>query len=117
MHFDDGAVQANRLDLDAHDLSMLQLLEHAIEHPVFRPAIHPRVDGVPIAESLGQPAPFATMLGHVQDRIDYAQIRVADVAALFGQAVLDLAVLLFSDFHPCSMPYTYTLVHNSANRP
>src|SRR6478672_6037379 len=85
MYFDDGAVQANRLDLDAHDLSMLQLLEHAIEHPVFRPAIHPCIDGVPIAESLGQPAPFATMLGRVQDRIDYAQIRMADVAGCLGK--------------------------------
>src|SRR6185436_461226 len=105
MHFDNGAVQAHRLDLDAHDLSMLQLLEHAIEHPVFGPAIHARVDGMPIAESLGQPAPFATVLGHVQDRIDYAQIRMADVAALRGQALLDLAVLRFGDFHLRSMPY------------
>ena len=105
MHFDDGAVQANRLDLDAHDLSMLQLLEYAIEHPILGPAIHARVDGVPIAESLGQSAPLATVLGHVQDRIDYAQIRMADVAALLGQAVLDLAVLRFGDFHRRSMPY------------
>ena len=64
-----------------------------------------RVDGVPIAESLGQPAPFATVLGHVQNRIDYAQIGMADVAPLLGQAMLDLAVLCFGDFHPRSMPY------------
>ena len=99
MHFDDGAVQANRLDLDAHDLSMLQLREHAIEHAVLGPAIHACVDGVPIAESLGQSAPFAAVLGHVQNRIDYAQIRMADVAALLGQAVLDLVVLCFGNFH------------------
>ena len=117
MYFDDGAVQANRLDLDAHDLSMLQRLEHAIEHPVLGPAIHARVDGVPIAESHGQPAPLATVLGHVQNRIDYAQIRMADVAALLGQAVLDLAVLLFGDFHPPSMPYAYKSVYPSVNRP
>ena len=117
MHFDDGAVQANRLDLDAHDLNMLQLREHAIEHAILGPAIHARVDGVPIAESLGQPAPLATVLGHVQDRIDYAQIRMADVAALLGQAVLDLAVLLFGDFHPRSMPYGYASVQYSVNTP
>jgi len=105
MHFDDSAVQGNRLDLDAHDLSMLQLLEYAIEHPVLGPAIHARVDGVPVAESQGQPAPLATVLCHVQDRIEYAQIRMADVAALLGQAVLDLAVLRFGDFHLRSMPY------------
>ena len=105
MHFDDGTVQPNRLDLDAHDLSSLQLLEYAIEHPVLGPAIHARVDGAPIAESLGQSAPLATVLGHVQDRIDYAQIRMADAAALLGQAVLDLAVLRFGDFHRRGMPY------------
>ena len=105
MHFDHGAVQANRLNLDAHDLSMLQLLEHPIEHPVLGPAIHARVDGVPIAESFGQPAPLATVLGHVQDGIDYTQIRMAHVAALLGQAVFDLAVLRVGDFHLRSMPY------------
>jgi hypothetical protein len=109
MYFDDGAVQANRLDPDAYDLSMLQLLEYAIEHSVLGPAIHARVDGVPIAESLGQPAPLATVLRHVQNRIDYAQIRMADIAALLGQAVLDLAVLRFGDFPLRSIPYTYTL--------
>jgi hypothetical protein len=82
MHFDDSAVQADRLDLDAHDLSMLQFLEHAIEYSALGPAIHARIDGVPIAEAIGQSAPFATVLSHVQDRIDYAQIRMADVAPL-----------------------------------
>jgi hypothetical protein len=64
-----------------------------------------RVDGVPIAESLGQAAPLATVLRHVQNRTDYVQIRMADVAALLGQAVLDLAVLRFGDLHMRIMPY------------
>jgi len=117
MHFDDSAVQADRLDLDAHDLSMLQFLEHAIEYSALGPAIHARIDGVPIAEAIGQSAPFATVLSHVQDRIDYAQIRMAYVAPLLGQAMLDLAVLRFGDFHPRSMPYTYPLVNPSVNTP
>ena len=103
MHFDDSAVQADRLDLDAYDLSMLQFLEHAIEYSALGPAIHARIDGVPIAEAIGQSAPFATVLSHVQDRIDYAQIRMAYVAPLLGQAMLDLAVLRFGDFHPRSI--------------
>jgi hypothetical protein len=32
---------------------------------------------------------------------------MAYVAPLLGQAMLDLAVLRFGDFHPRSMPYTY----------
>jgi hypothetical protein len=61
---------------------MLQLLEHTIEHPVLGPSIHPGINGVPIAESFGQPAPLAAMLCNVQDGIDYAQIGVIHVTAL-----------------------------------
>src|SRR5512139_1908656 len=117
MDFDDGTVQAHRLELDAYDLSMLQLLEHPIEHAALGPAIHAGVDGVPVAEAFGQAAPLAAVLGYVQDGIDHAQIRMVDVAALLGQAVLDLAVLLFGDFHPCSMPYAFALIYPSVNRP
>src|SRR5215475_8070261 len=99
MDLDYGAVQAHRLDLDAHDLSMLHLFEYPIEHPILGPAVHTCVDGVPIAEALGQSAPFAAMLGYVQDGIEHTQIGVIYVAALLGQAVLDLGVLLFADFH------------------
>ena len=115
MHFDDGAVQADRLDLDAHDLSMLQFLEYPIEHAALGPVVHAHVHGMPVAEPLGQSAPLATMLSHVQDRIDYAQIRMTDIATLLGQAVLDLALLLFGDFHARTMPYGYALVQDSVN--
>lgn len=70
MDFDDGAVQCDSLDLDAHDLLPLQLREDAIENAALGPPIHPRIDGVPIAETLGQSAPFATMLGDVEDGVE-----------------------------------------------
>jgi len=78
---------------------MLQLFKQAIEHATFGPAAHTCIDGVPIAEALGQPAPFTAVLGHVQDSIEHAQIRVIDVTALLRQAVLDLAVLFLGNFH------------------
>ena len=53
MHLDDSAVQGNRLDLDAHDLSMLQLFKNPIQYATLGPAIHARVDRVPIAEAFG----------------------------------------------------------------
>ncbi len=34
MHLDRGAVQADGFDLDADDLSMLQLRKYPIQHPV-----------------------------------------------------------------------------------
>ena len=70
MDFHDGAVQGDRLDLDAHNLFSLELCEHSIEDAALRPPIHPSVDGVPVAESLGQAAPFAAVLGHVEDGIE-----------------------------------------------
>jgi hypothetical protein len=74
MHLHDSAVQRHGLDLDAHDLRLLQLLEHSIEHATLGPAIHARVDGVPVAKALGQAAPLAAMLGNIQDRVQHAQI-------------------------------------------
>ena len=84
---------------------MLQLFKNPIQHAALGPAIHPGIDRVPIAEPLGQTAPLAAMLGHVQDRIEHEQVRMADIAPLFRQAVLDLLILRLVEFHPRSMPY------------
>ena len=103
MHFDRGTVQRDCFDLDTDDLSMLQLREYPIQHTALRPAIHASVDGVPVAEPLGQTAPFAALLGHIQNRIQHPQIRVPHVAALDRQTVFDQAVLRFGDFHARSI--------------
>ena len=103
MHLDRGTVQTDGFDLDADDLSMLKLRKYSVEHSILRPAIHARVDGVPIAESLGQPAPFAALLGNKQDRVQHPQIGQAHIAALSRQTMLDQAVLRFGDFHSRSI--------------
>jgi len=82
MNLDARGIQRDRLDLDAHDLGLLQLLEHPIEHTRLGPAIHAGVDRVPVAEALGQPSPFAAVFGHVKDGVDHLQVAQADVAAL-----------------------------------
>ena len=84
MNLHDRAVQRHCLDLDAHDLRALQLLEDTVEHAALGPATHARVDCVPIAEPLGQASPLATVLGHVEDRVQNTQVRQADVASLSG---------------------------------
>ena len=106
MHLHDGAVQGHRFDLDPDDLSMLQLFEYPIQYAALRPAIHAGVDGVPIAESFGQAAPFAAMLGYIQDRVQHPQIGEAYVATLRRQTMLDEVVLRFGDFHPRSISQT-----------
>jgi hypothetical protein len=103
MHLDACAVQGHSLDLDPDDLIVLQLSEYPIQHATLRPAIHAGVDGVPVAEPLGQTAPFAPLLGHIQNRVQHPQIRQAHIATLSRQTMLDQAVLRFADFHPRSI--------------
>ena len=69
MDLDDGTVQGDGFDLHADDLSVLQLSKYAIQHPALRPTIHASIEGVPVAEPLGQTAPFAALLGDVQDGV------------------------------------------------
>ena len=105
MHLHAGAVQRHRFDLDLHDLRLLQLLEGSIQNARLRPAAHTRVDRVPVAEALGQAAPFAAVLGDVKDGIQHLQIRQADIAALQRQAVLDLRELGCCDLHALTVAH------------
>ena len=99
MDLDDGTVQGDGFDLHADDLRVLQLGKDAIQHPALRPPIHAGIDGVPVAESLGQTAPFAPLLGDIQDGVEHMQIVERHVATLRRQARLDLAILCGGDFH------------------
>jgi len=99
MDLDDGTVQGYGFDLHADDLSVLQLCKYAIQHPALRPTIHASIDGVPVAEPLGQTTPFATLLGDVQDGVEHVQIVERYVAALRRQTRLDVAILCVGDFH------------------
>ena len=58
MSLDDGVVQRRRLELDAQDPLSLPVRQHLVQHPVPRPAVHPGVDGAPIAKPRhAQPGP------------------------------------------------------------
>ena len=107
MNLHDRAVQGNSLDLDAYDLCALQLLKHPIQHAAFAPAIHARVDRVPITEAFGQTAPLTAMLGYIQNGVQHVQITETDIAPLKRQAVYDSLVLGLSDFHV----HKYTRIH------
>lgn len=94
-----GAVQGYGLDLKPEDLLFLQGSKDPRQHSLFGPAAHAGVNGVPRAEVLGEASPLAAVLCHVQDGVENLEVREADVAALSGEAVFDLAVLCFCDFH------------------
>jgi hypothetical protein len=99
MYFHGGTVQGNGFDFDTDDLIVLQLREDPIEHAALRPPIHSRIDGVPVAEPLGQATPFAALLGDLQDGVQHLQVGQAYIAALYRQTTFDQAVLRFGDFH------------------
>ena len=99
MHFDDGGVQFDGRDLDAHDLLALQLLEDAIQNAVLGPAIHACVNRVPVAETLGKSAPFAALLGDIENRVQHREIGQAHVAALTGKTGLDATILRLGNLY------------------
>ena len=113
MDLNRGRVQSERFDLDADDLFRLQFLEHPVQNPVLRPAIHPRVDCVPAPEALRKTTPFAALLSDVQHRVQYLQIAQTNVAALHWQSILDPLILRFRDLHP----HTLTQIASSVNTP
>src|SRR5208283_971777 len=110
MHLDDGRVQLDGLNLDAHDLLALQLLKHAIQHAILGPAVHAGVDGVPVPEPLRQPTPLAALLGDIQNRVQYHEVRHLHVATLTRQTGLNATVLRFRDLHLLTIPQNYSLV-------
>ena len=99
MDLDEGAVQGHGFDLHADDLSLLQLGKDAIQDPALRPPVHASIDGVPVAEPLGQTAPFAPLLGDVQDGVEHLQIVERHIAAWRRQRRRDVAILGVGDFH------------------
>jgi hypothetical protein len=100
MHFDRGAVQAHVLPADGQDLFLLQPGKNPIQHSRFAPAIHPRVDGMPVAKVFGQASPLAAMLYHIKQSIEQLQIGHAHIAALPRQAIGNPLILFLCKLHP-----------------
>lgn len=99
MNLHNRAVQGHGLDFDTDDLCMLQLLKQPVQNAALGPAVHARIDRVPIAKMPGQAAPLAAMFGYIQDGIENLKIGKAYIAPLPGQTAFDLLILGFSDFH------------------
>ena len=99
MDLDRGGVQRESFNLDAHDLLGLQLLEDAIQHAALGPAIHARINAMPVTKSRRKAAPFAALLGHIQNCVEHLEVLQFHIPTLNRQAVLDLFVLLDRDLH------------------
>src|SRR3974390_1041740 len=110
MNLHDRAVQTHRFDLDADELFTLQLGKQTIQNAGLRPAVHARVDRVPVAKALRQRTPLTAVLCDKQDRIDDVEVLVRNVASLSWQVRLDARVLFGCYLHPGSISV-------SVNRP
>ena len=99
MDLDDRAVHRHDFQLETDDPLPLQLLEHPVEHAVLRPAVHPGINGVPVAEPRRQTPPLAAVLGHIQNSVEHIQIRQPDVAALHRKIRRKAGVLSFCNLH------------------
>ncbi len=106
MHFDRGAIQAHVLAVDRQNLLLLQTGEDPVQHSGFTPAIHPRVDRVPVAKVFGQAPPFAAVFNHIKQRIEQLQIGHAHVATLSRQAIGDPLILTLGKLHLPTLPET-----------
>ena len=102
MHFDGGAVQCHAFNPNPQDLLLLQASENSVQHPrfaPFAPAVHPRVNGMPVAQTFGQTAPFASHFGNMQQGVEQLKIDHAHIATLTRQTPGNALILPLGDFH------------------
>ena len=59
LHF--RAVERHHLHSHPNEVRTLQFCKHSVQHTGLRPAIHPRVDGVPVPERRRQSTPLASL--------------------------------------------------------
>ena len=57
--------------LNIDDIVFLERKKYAIQNALFGPSIGSHVDAMPSAKSLGQTAPFTTLLSDIQNRVKH----------------------------------------------
>ncbi len=104
MHLDDRAVEGNGFDLDLDDLPSLQGLEDLIQDAAFGPAHHAGIDRVPGSKMLREAPPCAALFGDMQNGIEDLKVGESHITTLNWEAMGDLFVLGFADFHARIIP-------------
>ena len=113
MHLDDRAVEGYGFDLDLNDVPSLHGLEDLIQDAAFGSAHHAGVNRVPGSEMLGEPPPLAALFGDIQNGIEDLRVGESPIAALNREAMNDVLVLGFADFHARIIPEYVLTVPNS----
>ena len=104
MHLDDRAVEGNGFDLDLDDVPSLQGLEDLIQDAALGPAHHAGVDRVPGSKMIGEAPPFAALFGDIQNGIENLKVGESHITTLNREAMGDVLVLGFADFHARIIP-------------
>ena len=99
VNFDDGGVQAQRLNSPLAKCLLLQMVKNFGKYAAMGPAIQPHVHGVPGPESAWQGSPFAPVAGHVGQSIEEPVVADQLAAARLGQQVTDTFELRAGDVH------------------
>jgi hypothetical protein len=82
-----------------NQLLFLKAFEYAVKNSVFAPTVHPGVNAAPNAKPFRQTAPLASMLRHIQDRIQYLDAVKAYISALAWKTVSNPLILFLYNFH------------------
>src|SRR5665811_1827367 len=110
MDLDEGTVHGDGFERHAEDLRVVQRGNDAIPHPALGPTIHARIEGGPVAESLGEPAPCAPLLGHGQEGMAYVPIVERHGAAWGRHTRRDWAIRCVGDCPVRRIAYKWPLV-------
>ena len=92
---DAGGIQTYHIDLNLNDPQLLQTQEGRLQNTLFRPAVYPDINHMPIAVFFGQAPPFAPILHDVQHCIQYFQITDFCWLPMLGKTLFYLLILLF----------------------
>ena len=116
VHLDDRAVEGNSFDLDRNDVPSLHGLEDLIQDAALGPAHHAGVDRVPRSNLLGEAPSFTALFGDMQNGFEDLRVGESHIAAMNWEAMGDLFVLGFADFHERIMPEYALTGPNPDNR-
>ena len=94
-----GGIQTYHIYLDLNNSQLLQPQKYPFQNALFRPAVYPNIDHVPISVFFGQAPPFAPIFHYIQHCIQHVQVTYFRWFPLFGKAFCDLFILFFSYFH------------------
>ena len=93
-----AASRSDRIRADA-GFAAGERVAGAVQHAILGPAIHACINAMPTAKSWRKTAPFAALLGNIQNCVEHGEVLKLHIPALNRQAILDLFVLLGRDFH------------------